>query len=484
MKRLIAIAVSSLFVLTGCATGPEFGEVSSANQDSQEMQEEEGQKQTPELEPLPTFELSSLRLDSEFCKFEDQSEEFLTRQERNLPFWMFDYFPNLQEDPIFLPSLGELDVALVFVDWQDKKGLESDHSYYMSQAQLMSDWFEVVSQGNLQVKWRVSQDWSTLSGSWRDYYANNDGGLSDEDRAPFEQWFLDEAVKASDESFDYSEIDYVVFAMPLSGSMGEGNEEFGEVVMNFGTEGMAFDVHAGSLRQTVVYSKEKSIGNWVISGTAYQDQEGFTPAWTHWAHELGHMFGMISHAPIPGVEEQSQYFANPMSATSLFAHSWHPVRAVSTWHSWILGWIDDDQVLCVDAGEIEDEIFAVNSFRLPNGATKAVIVRTGETTGLVIESREWDSLFDAPSRKAKSGFYDGVLIYYIDSSRVISDESLIPLMPHGFDQIWDEDLPPWAISSSDFMFQEGESAQYGDFEIEVLSMQDGVDYVRISKLGG
>ena len=40
MKRLIAIAVSSLFVLTGCATGPEFGEVSSAIQDSQEMQSE------------------------------------------------------------------------------------------------------------------------------------------------------------------------------------------------------------------------------------------------------------------------------------------------------------------------------------------------------------------------------------------------------------------------------------------------------------
>ena len=482
MKRLFAIAVSSLFVLTGCAAEPEFGEVSSAIKDSQEMQTEETQSTEPG--PVPNFELSTLRIDSELCKFEDQSEEFLTRKDRNVPFWMFDYFPNLQEEPTFLPSLGELEVALVFVDWQDKKGLESDHSYYMSQAQFMSDWFEVVSQGNLRINWRVSQDWSTLSGSWRDYYANNDGSISDEDRAPFEQWFLDEAVKASDESFDYSDIDYVVFAMPLSGRMGENNEEFGEVVMNFGTEGMAFDIHPRSLRQTVVYSKEKSIGNWVISGTAYQDQRGFTPAWTHWAHELGHMFGMRSHAPIPGVEEQSQYFANPMSATSLFAYSWHPVRAVSTWHSWILGWIDDSQVLCVDANDIENEVFAINNFRLLDGDTKAVIVRTGETTGLVIESREWDPDFDAPSRMAKNGFYDGVLMYYIDSSRVISDESLIPLMPHGLGQIWDENLPPWAISSSDFMFQEGESAQYEDFEIEVLTMQDGVDYVRISQIDG
>ena len=111
-------------------------------------------------------------------------------------------------------------------------------------------------------------------------------------------------------------------------------------------------------------------------------------------------------------------------------------------------------------------------------------MKTGETTGLVIESREWHPNFDAPSRMAKSGFYDGILMYFIDSSRVISDESLIPLMPHGFGQIWDDNFPHWLISSSDFMFQEGESAQYGDFEIEVLSMQDGVDYVRISQIDG
>jgi hypothetical protein len=32
-------------------------------------------------------------------------------------------------------------------------------------------------------------------------------------------------------------------------------------------------------------------------------------------------------------------------------------------------------------------------------------------------------------------------------------------------------------------FQEGESADYGDFKIEVLSMQDGVDYVRVTRTG-
>lgn len=38
MKRLLAIAASSVLILTGCASEPELGEVSSAIQDSQEMQ--------------------------------------------------------------------------------------------------------------------------------------------------------------------------------------------------------------------------------------------------------------------------------------------------------------------------------------------------------------------------------------------------------------------------------------------------------------
>ena len=40
MKKLLAIAVSSVLILTGCASEPEFGGASSAIQDSQEMQAE------------------------------------------------------------------------------------------------------------------------------------------------------------------------------------------------------------------------------------------------------------------------------------------------------------------------------------------------------------------------------------------------------------------------------------------------------------
>jgi len=34
----------------------------------------------------------------------------------------------------------------------------------------------------------------------------------------------------------------------------------------------------------------------------------------------------------------------------------------------------------------------------------------------------------------------------------------------------------------DSMFQEGEAAEYDGLKIEVLSMQDGVDYVRVTRI--
>ena len=50
MKRLIAIAISAALILAGCASEPEFGEVSSAIQDSQEMQVEVDQFEQSEVE--------------------------------------------------------------------------------------------------------------------------------------------------------------------------------------------------------------------------------------------------------------------------------------------------------------------------------------------------------------------------------------------------------------------------------------------------
>lgn len=56
MRRLLTIAISSLFILTGCASETEFGEVSSAIQDSQEMQTDAKADSSQENSPLAESE--------------------------------------------------------------------------------------------------------------------------------------------------------------------------------------------------------------------------------------------------------------------------------------------------------------------------------------------------------------------------------------------------------------------------------------------
>jgi len=80
MKRLFAIAVAPLFVLAGCATGPEFGEVSSAIQDSQQMQSETDTstpepRKTSELDPEALARLQAIEDDKDEWEDEQQAEE-------------------------------------------------------------------------------------------------------------------------------------------------------------------------------------------------------------------------------------------------------------------------------------------------------------------------------------------------------------------------------------------------------------------------
>jgi hypothetical protein len=476
MRKLIALLLST-GLLTGCTSTSEFGEVSSAIRDSQEMQAEE--TQSPEPEPLPTFELSTLGADPNLCKFEDKTSEFASRE----PWMPMTYFPNVSTDPYYIPTIGEANVALVFLDWGDKQGTDEDRDYYLEQAEIMADWYQMISQEKSSINWRISDRWGRLPGSWEDMKRGSRRSQDDESDPVLNQEVLDLAVAATDEYFDYTGIDYVIFAIPLSGSLTLQGYESGDVVIYAGLHGRQWYIHPNpDPLVTSVNTQEGSMGNWVLGGTTFQDTKGRSPAWAFWAHEMGHMLGFKSHDFQPTVEQDSAFYNNPIGAAGIFAHQWYQVRAVSGWNSWIAGWLDDDQVRCVEATEVEDEVFSVNNRREVSGETKMVILRTGETTGLVIESREWDPEFDAPTQKAADGFYDGILMYHIDSSRPLADQSMIPLMPHGTDEVWDQGMWPGpAVSGADSMFQEGESAEYQDFTIEVLSMQDGVDYVRVRR---
>ena len=487
MRKLFVLTLS-VSLLVGCSSIVE-PEQSEQSPDIQSAEIEE--TQTAEPKPLPTFELSDLRVDSELCKFEDVTADFANRK----PWQLINYFPYVVDEPYFLSPVGELNVGLVLLDWSDKQGTQADKDYYLGELEMMAKWFERVSQEKLSFNYKISDDWSTLNGSWQDYKRDDNDGGGDEERAPWEQWLLDEAVSASDDTFDYSNLDLVLLAIPRSGEVflnrGQGQMYTDDTVMTSGTQGMAYDLHEESERGTALKTDEGVVGNWVISGTQFQHIDNSSTAWIHWAHELGHMFGFISHMNQPVEGANSPIFNNSMYGVGLFADQWIVTRVEASWNAWLAGWLDDEQIWCVDASSVKDEVFSLNDFRDVDGKVKSIIIRTSDTTGLVIESRKWNAEFDYSTAYSNStvysgrGLYDAVVMYNIDSSRWIADSSMVALVPVTTNETWDEGKwPPNSASFTDIYFHEGESAEFEGLSIEVLSLQEKANYIRVKKVDG
>jgi hypothetical protein len=138
---------------------------------------------------------------------------------------------------------------------------------------------------------------------------------------------------------------------------------------------------------------------------------------------------------------------------------WDPmhegVRSFTAWHKRKLGWVDPEQVRCVQRGTMEVQV----SPMVDGGGTKAVIVPTGPTTGLVVENR-YPLGYDA------SSCLPGALVYAVEPTT-------LRLQPAG--------------GSSDcaalFGIEAGQQASYQDTraEVTVLAERDRDLLIRVTR---
>lgn len=417
--------------------------------------------------PKPTFSTSSLEGDPEACKIKEVSPDRSSAPERI----QFSYFPAVTNSKYFLPHSGTWNIGLVFLDWQDMRGNSDDEKYYKAQAKKLEKWFAEQSQGQVAISFRIAQSWSQLPGESKAYYTEDNQQGSDEARAPKEQQLLNKIVAASDKSFDYSDLDLVLFAIPRE-----------RVIFTSGTQGFESNNHPNSQRATLVNTAEASIGNWILSGSKFMDDKDRSPSWVHWAHEIGHMMGITGHLNPMRPAGPETYFQNPMYGVGLFADQWTVIRTVEGWNAWMLGWITDDQVNCIDTKDISDEIFAVEDGRNPDSKKKLLVLRTGDSKVLVIETRLFDPKRDNNTRMATAGFYNSVIMYALDSTRRMSDGSGIAQVPLSTDEKWDNGKwPSEAEVFTDIYFKEGNSVVIDGLKIEVLSLQGSKNFIRVTK---
>jgi len=406
--------------------------------------------------PAPvTFDLATEWLDPSVCKIEEYSE---WRHERVSPGQKYTgnatAFPF---NPTTLPFQGELHVAMVFIDWEDLSGTHEERDYYLEQAALFEDFYAMASENTLDVVIHPSEEWFTIPESYRGFVTEPEEEAQ-RGEAPKKQVFYDAAVAASDDAYDYADMDVVFFGIPTGPKVfANGLHEF-----NFDYNGF-------------LSTDEGDIFDIAVAGDWFLNHHEDEPPWVYYVHEVGHMIGIQHLANEDDQTEDRMWIRNPMNGYDIMADQGGASRTLSAWLRWLPGWLSDHQIVCLEKDSLVKGSYRIQHVNAIEGNLEAVVVKLSERMALVVESRRFDPHLDRASPNDK----DGVLVYTVDGTKSAAQGSQELLSPRDITQMIPE--PMWRDQRElDAMFFPGDSVEYDGIRVEMTASDGGFDIVTLS----
>ncbi|MGW1375181.1 M6 family metalloprotease domain-containing protein [Streptomyces sp. NPDC002446] len=271
----------------------------------------------------------------------------------------------------FQPATGTRRVLTLFVDFPDAEATGTTDAY-AAQLAPAAPWMRTASHGRLRLAFTPVHRWIRMPADSASY--GFERGLTFEAH----EKYVRDAVTAADPYADFSRYD-MVYIVPTRA--------------------------ASAISFSPTYLYDPAGTGVTADGTRIKWAVSFGQDLWRWgpkvaAHETGHTFGLPDLYAFTG-------------ATHRYTGGWDvmgniagPAPQYLGWHSWKLGWIRDGQVGCLAApGRRTVRLTPVER----RGGTKIAVVRTGETTAYVAESRR----AEGHDRDACSA---GVLIYRVDSA--------------------------------------------------------------------
>jgi M6 family metalloprotease-like protein len=321
------------------------------------------------------------------CRLRDQSTQ------RRVYGQLLAGFPVIENN---FESRGTFIFGLIPIDFSDARGDAGVESRVREQMRLLTDWYDMVSEGRVNIEWRVHSGWVRVPGD-TNRYAMSRSRSDNNDLA-------NAAFAAADPVFDFSGVRAAVFVLPAGQTfMAEGVHGFKH--SEFGSAG-------GYL------TAEARVFNYMIAG-AYFDRP-YKNYWSYWAHETGHMF------PLPDLYDQnSQWWigkqleipGGPFSGFDMMANQDGPSRTLSAWLRFVMGWLDDAQILCLPSSDVTEARVTLVPIDLRRQGVKAVFIPLSDTKLLVVESRRANSRFDCEGSGTSSAIWrarNGVIVYTAD----------------------------------------------------------------------
>lgn len=384
-----------------------------------------------------------------------------------------------------LQSSGLITVSVIPVEWDDFPSSDSDLDHQFEQVKIFADYYNKASKGAVTFELKFVDHWTVLPGSINDYPQENP--------SDFNPQLVQAAVDAVDDEFDFSGTDYLIVIVPdsapipLTGfapttEIGGG----GNLVINHGS----FQQNATD--DFVIRTQEGDIDLWMGAGAYFDGVLGRKNEWSYYVHEAGHSFEIADYYVIgeegwwysPWEDVEPAWIPNgPFNYWDVMGSQDGPSRTFNAWSRWLLGWLSSEEVACYDArnapsnNEFDIALTPIDRY---TGAVRAIIIRTEEHRGIVIESRRPEGPDETLQAWSDVGVDpSGVLVYEVDTTKRTTEGPLRIIPPDG--HFWVEWT--WTYTNPgrhlDALYHDGDTTTIGDTSITVRQIGEDTDVVRI-----
>lgn len=381
MKRQITALTILPFLLAACASGTE---ATPEPQPQIAALPEEQVASTETLQPV-LWDQEPSPESADFCKVPDQRPEEFRGHARGHTVDGLSYggpsgFPLVE---VTVPNLGEVEWLFVMVSFKDTPQFVEDPKDFLEpQIAKLHEWADFWSQGKLRFNTRYVDYWVELP------INAVDRPKSDLELARMISSQFPDDIAASD--FDATFVHWAdlykgagVFDGGVKWTMRVGSNELdysnSERPSLFWAPGI---YHASNEGQSIDHKRQYTYG--------------------HWLHEILHEMGLNLHAPgngwPTGVGQNMYPFGGKFSG------------AISAWEQFLLTWLDDSQVHCVDPSKTNFTRAILTPLETYGGERKVIAVPTTNETNdvLVVEARnpsDWTSWEEGLA---------GLLVYEVD----------------------------------------------------------------------
>lgn len=327
--------------------------------------------------------------------------------------------------PERLPSLGTVRAVVLFADFEDAPASRSPQAVLALLSPQAEDFLAAQSYGRFALQLEPHYTWLRLSQPAAHY------GASLSAYAPHLA-FLQEAVDLADAQVDFSGADLVI------------------VLSNPDAEAIAYGPTYTGFRSSGLQADGVIIANGMTSG-----RDLLYWGWMWLPHELGHSLGLPDLYAYDAPLDQFPYSGGYSLMGNIFGFA----PELSALERWLLGWLADEQVYCLPAGEaLTVELTPIER----QGGMKAVLLPLGAGRLLVVESRRaegYDHLLPEP----------GALVYVVDANLASGYGPLV---------VWPPAQEDAGLAQA--TLQRGEALNVAGYTIEVLASTAGYDRVRLA----